>query len=114
MQVRAATEADFPRILELNAELVHFMSPLTPARLVALHAQSAWHAVADEDGQVLAFLLALREGCDYDSPNYRWFAERYPRFLYVDRVVVAVAAQGRGASSTMRCLLSRAPQRCLT
>ncbi len=32
----------------------------------------------------------------YDSVNYRWFAERYERFLYVDRVVVAAAQHGRG------------------
>ena len=35
-------------------------------------------------------------GADYDSPNYRWFAERYDTFLYVDRVVVAESQQGRG------------------
>ena len=45
---------------------------------------------------VVAFLLAFREGADYDSPNYRWFAARYATFLYVDRVVVAESQQGRG------------------
>lgn len=96
MQIRPATEADFPRILELNAESVHFLSPLTASQLRALHAQAAWHAVVDDGRGVAAFLLALREGCDYHSPNYRWFAGRFPQFLYVDRVVVAVDAQGRG------------------
>jgi uncharacterized protein len=33
---------------------------------------------------------------DYDSPNYRWFAQQYRRFLYVDRVVVSRAQQGHG------------------
>jgi len=32
----------------------------------------------------------------YDSPNYLWFRQRYPRFVYVDRVVVARAMRGRG------------------
>ena len=32
----------------------------------------------------------------YDSPNYLWFRQRYRRFVYVDRVVVAPAARGRG------------------
>jgi predicted GNAT superfamily acetyltransferase len=45
---------------------------------------------------VAAFVLALREGEDYDSVNYRWFNDRYERFMYVDRVVVSEAMQGRG------------------
>ena len=32
---------------------------------------------------------ALREGTPYDSPNYRWFSERYPEFVYIDRIVIA-------------------------
>ena len=44
---------------------------------------------------MVAFLLVFREGADYDSPNYRWFAERYDRFLYVDRIAVAASHQGQ-------------------
>ena len=36
-----------------------------------------------------AFLLAFDQDAAYDSPNFLWFRERYPRFVYVDRVVVA-------------------------
>ena len=43
-----------------------------------------------------AFLLVLDQGADYDSPNFLWWKERRDRFLYVDRVVVAAPAQGRG------------------
>jgi predicted GNAT superfamily acetyltransferase len=66
-----------------------------------LHAQSAYHRVVVIDGQVAAFLLAFREGADYDSPNYRWFEERYGRFLYIDRVVVAAAQQGKRLGAAM-------------
>ena len=35
-----------------------------------------------------------------DSPNYRWFVERYRDFVYIDRVVVASRArQGRLATA---------------
>jgi len=94
--LRHAVAADFPAILRLNEESVRFLSPLTEARLAALHGQACWHRVGEENGQLVAFLLALREGADYDSPNYRWFAARYERFFYVDRVVVAAAAHGHG------------------
>ena len=92
--LRNATEADFARILQLNAESEHFLSPLTQPRLAELHALAAYHRVVVLDGAVLAFLLAFREGVAYDSPNYVWFAAREKRFLYVDRIVVSLAHQG--------------------
>lgn len=95
--LRDASPSDFATILRLNAESVHFLSPLTAERLQQLHGEAVYHRVAvDGDGAVLAFLLAFREGCRYDSINYRWFAARYARFLYIDRVVVSAAQQGRG------------------
>ena len=94
--IRDATPGDFPAILALNAESVHFLSPLGAARLQRLHAQAAYHRVVEHEDKVAAFLLAFREGADYDSPNYRWFARRYPKFLYIDRIVVAASARGLG------------------
>lgn len=47
-------------------------------------------------GNVDAFLLAFDQHAPYDSPNYLWFRERYPRFVYVDRIVVAPAMRKRG------------------
>jgi predicted GNAT superfamily acetyltransferase len=93
--IRDATESDFEQILRLNLESERFLSPLDRARLQHLHRQAACHRVAIIDGAIAAFLLVLREGADYDSPNYRWFAERYPVFLYIDRVVVDARQQGR-------------------
>jgi len=93
--IRPAEPRDHAAILALNAESVQVLSPMDAARLHHLDAQAAWHHVVEDDGEVVAFLLALREGADYDSPNYRWFAGRYRQFLYVDRVVVAAARQGR-------------------
>ena len=99
--VRAATAADFPAILALNEESVHFLSPLTAERLELLDGQSAAHRVVEAGGVVAAFLLAFREGSAYDSVNYRWFAARYERFLYIDRVVVSRAHQGRGLGALL-------------
>lgn len=96
VQLRDATPADFPAVLALNHAFVAVLSPLDEARLVHLHAQAAQHRVVERDGEVVAFLLSLRETAEYDSPNYRWFAARYRRFLYVDRIVVGATAQGLG------------------
>lgn len=101
MLLRDATANDALAVLALNRAFVSVLSPLDAARLTHLAGQSARYRVAEQAGQVLAFLLAMREGADYDSPNYRWFAERYPRFLYVDRIVVAAQAQGLGLGAAL-------------
>lgn len=94
-EVRPAQPSDHPAILALNLESEAMMSPLDAARLQQLDAESAYHRVLCEDGRVVAFLLAFREGAGYDSPNYVWFAQRYGRFLYIDRIAVAASHQGR-------------------
>ena len=99
--LRDATSADFTAILALNEAFVSVLSPLDAARLARLHARAALHRVIEQDGRIEAFLLAFREGADYDSPNYQWFAQRHVRFLYVDRVVVATGTQARGAGSRL-------------
>jgi len=43
-----------------------------------------------------AFIVAFDEDADYDSPNFLWFRDRYERFIYIDRVVVAASAHGQG------------------
>jgi predicted GNAT superfamily acetyltransferase len=43
----------------------------------------------------------MREGADYASPNYRWFDDRGGCFLYVDRVIVDGAEQGRGVATLL-------------
>jgi predicted GNAT superfamily acetyltransferase len=93
--IRAARASDHARILALNLESEEMLSPMDAARLHELDAMAAYHRVACEGDTVVAFLLAFREGVAYDSPNYRWFARRYPHFLYVDRIVVAGTHQGR-------------------
>ena len=96
MVIRPATPADFPAILALNAASVAVLAPMDHALLEELHAQAHYHRVIEENGAVLAFLLVFREGVRYDSPNYLWFSAHYPRFLYIDRIVVSASARGRG------------------
>ena len=93
--IRDVTSADHVAIARLNLESEHLLSPLDAQRLAHLDQQAAYHRVIDSDGEVIAFLLAFREGVSYDSPNYRWFAARYERFLYIDRIAVSASQQGR-------------------
>ncbi len=80
-------------LLALNTAHEVELSPLTAPRLRQLVAAAfaAWRI-----GDAEAFLIAFDQASDYDGANFIWFRERYPRFVYVDRVAVAAAARGRG------------------
>jgi uncharacterized protein len=95
-QLRPAIETDFATILALNAAEAQQTSPMDRDRLHLLVGMSAYCKVVAVDQHVVAFLLAFRDGAPYENANYEWFAARFPRFLYVDRVVVDAAFSGRG------------------
>jgi predicted GNAT superfamily acetyltransferase len=80
-------------LLALNNEHAQELSWLEPARLQHLVKQSF---LARRIGNLEAFLLAFDQSARYDSPNFLWLCSRYPRFVYVDRIVVASFARGRG------------------
>jgi uncharacterized protein len=89
-------------LLALNNAHASELSWLAPSGLASLVAQ-AWLAL--RIGEVDAFMLVLDESAGYDSPNFGWFRARYPRFLYVDRVVVASHARGRGLARQLSAAL---------
>lgn len=60
------------------------------AELAAL----AFHVRMTSEGD--AFLIALEERAPENAPNWRWFAARFRRFVYIDRVVVAESSRKRG------------------
>ena len=90
--LRAATDDDLPWLGALNNAFAAEVNALSPDDVAALIAVAAWVRIADD----AAFLLALSEATPVQGPNHAWFVARELRFLYVDRVVVAAAAQGRG------------------
>ena len=85
-------------VLALNNAHAAELSWLEPGELFALLGQAFY---ARRVGKLDAFLLAFDQGASYDSPNYLWFRERHARFVYVDRVVVAAAARGRGLARAL-------------
>ena len=99
--VRQLIESDLDNVLALNQELVHFLSDLDMKKLIHLCDESAVQLVVEVNGKFAGFLLAFREGADYDSINYTWFEEQYPTFLYVDRVVISPDAQSGGLGAVL-------------
>ena len=83
-------EAD---VLALNNAHAEELS-LLDAKKLASRLAAAFYAC--RIGSVDGLLLAFDESAAYDSPNYLWFRDRYSRFVYVDRVVVAPVMRRRG------------------
>jgi predicted GNAT superfamily acetyltransferase len=80
-------------LLALNNAHAAELSWLEPERFAHLLSQAF---MARRIGEADALLLTFDQDADYDSPNFRWFQARKPRFVYVDRIVVAPHARGRG------------------
>ncbi len=112
--LRPARPDDFGAVHALNAAAVPAVSDVPVEELRRLAAQGSC-TVADVEGGVAAFLLTLGPGADYDSVNYRFFADRHEAFLYVDRIVVSAHARGLGLGRALYDLAmasSAAPVLC--
>jgi uncharacterized protein len=96
MLVREIERADWPAVVALNQESVGELSALDGERLRYLLERAHRAIVVEDGGAVVAFAVAMAPGCAYDSLNYRWFSERYERFLYLDRVAVDSTLRRRG------------------
>jgi predicted GNAT superfamily acetyltransferase len=100
--LHAVTPTDISRteplgqaLLALNNAHAQELSWLEPERLEYLVGEAF---LARRIGDLDAFMLAFDQDARYDSPNFLWFRARYPRFVYVDRIVVAASARGRGCA----------------
>ena len=99
--IRHAQAADFSRILHINATEEEKTSRIDLARIAQLDGWSDYHRVAVLEDQVVGFLLVMSDASDYDGDNFRWFVERYNRFLYVDRIVIDRTAARSGIGSAL-------------
>jgi predicted GNAT superfamily acetyltransferase len=96
--ISALADAPEQGVLALNNAHAAELSWLEPGDLRHLIAEAFY---AQAVGGCDAFLIAFDQDADYASPNFQWFRARYPRFVYVDRVVVSPAARGLGLARTL-------------
>jgi predicted GNAT superfamily acetyltransferase len=94
--VRDARPADFAAICALNEAEIEHTSAMDVARLAELASIACVHWVACVEGSVAAFILAMCNGALYQNENFAWFSRKFPRFVYIDRVVVSPACRGLG------------------
>jgi predicted GNAT superfamily acetyltransferase len=101
MLLRTLAHSDRPAVLALNQASVSELSALDAERLDNLLAIARRALVVESDGVVIAFALAMAPASGYESLNYRWFQQRFERFLYLDRIAVAAGHRRRGAGALL-------------
>ena len=93
MSIRPLSNADFEWVLALSARHERETGKLDPEKLGEMRAASYQATVVGERG---GYLITFDQDGAYDSLNFLWFKTRYPRFVYVDRIVVDPQARKEG------------------
>ncbi|MBS0213120.1 MAG: GNAT family N-acetyltransferase [Proteobacteria bacterium] len=94
--VRDVREQDLESVLALNNAAGAGILPIDTQRLRFFWEHAVYFRVAEREGGIAGFLIALGADADYESPNFLWFREQYPDFIYIDRIVIAGAHRGEG------------------
>jgi len=96
LRLRDALADDLARVAALNDEAGLAVAPLGADDLLWRFQRAPYFRIAEFDGAVAGFLVALDAGSGDGNPGYHWFRARHDRFLYVDRIVVASGFRGLG------------------
>ena len=101
-------QARLAAVLALNNAAVPATSELDESSLTRLVAMCQFAIVVMmEDDSVGGFCLTFLPDADYASLNYRWFAERYELFSYLDRIVVREDLRNGGLGAAIYAELER-------
>lgn len=96
--LRPLATHDIERVLTLNAAALPSVAKLDATELRRLMALSAEHLVmAAEADALLGYALIFPSSADYDGEEFHVLRQRLAEpFLYIDQIVIAEEARGRG------------------
>jgi len=101
MHISDVSDSDLEEVLILNEVSVPHVSQIDSTEMRWFAENAQYFRVARIDQSLAGFLIGLRPGLAYQSPNYRWFVQRYHDFAYIDRVAVAESARRRGVATRL-------------
>ncbi|HJR73006.1 MAG TPA: GNAT family N-acetyltransferase [Luteimonas sp.] len=99
--VRDVREHELDSVLALNNAAGPAILPLDAAKLRHFYDSAEYFRVAERDGNLAGFLVGFGSDADHDSSNFAWFRERFPKFFYIDRIVVASRRRGGGVGRAL-------------
>jgi predicted GNAT superfamily acetyltransferase len=101
MQISKIESHDYDAVLALNDASVPHVNLIDITELQWFVDNAACAHVARIEDRLAGFLIGLRPGLAYASPNYRWFCDNYDDFAYIDRVVVSPWARRQGVADSL-------------
>jgi len=101
MIISPIRDRDFDEVLALNTSSVPHVNLIPREQLQWFVEHASFLQIARIDERLAGFLIGLRPGTGYASPNYRWFCSHYDDFAYIDRVAVAEWARRQGIAEAL-------------
>jgi len=89
-----------PKVVELNNRESKWVGKKDIA-FFQKYIDISFFNVAEYNGKIVGFLMAMDQNTDYDSINFLWFKEKYDKFYYIDRVIVDESIRGKGIGSLL-------------
>lgn len=80
--------SDLDKVWALNNAAGPGILPIDRARMQQLFDVARYFRVAYFNDELAGFQIGLSPDADYDSPNFLWFLDALPDFLYIDRIVI--------------------------
>lgn len=96
LRLRDVRDHELEHVLALNNSAGPSILPLDAAQARVFLTEARYFRVAEVDGHLAGFLIALTPEAAYSSPNFRWFQQQFEDFVYIDRIVVAGAYRRHG------------------
>jgi predicted GNAT superfamily acetyltransferase len=101
MKIADVTPAELAEVWRLNQDSVPHVGSVDLAAMEWFAANAHYFRVARLNQALAGYLIGMRPGLPYASPNYRWFSEKYDDFGYIDRVAVSPDVRRRGVASAL-------------
>lgn len=99
--LRKVEDADLDAVLRLNESSVPAVNSLDIGQMRWFARHAAYFTVALQGEQSVGFLIGMRPGTRYASPNYRWFCDAFEDFGYIDRIAIAEDARRLGLATRL-------------
>jgi hypothetical protein len=98
--LRDVRASDLAAVMGLNNTAGSSILPMDASQLNHLYQHADYFRVAEVDGHLAGFLIALQHTTLHASSNFQWFRGHCERFVYIDRVVIGDLHRGHGLGRT--------------
>ncbi|HEX5952534.1 MAG TPA: GNAT family N-acetyltransferase [Rhodanobacteraceae bacterium] len=96
LTLRDVRANDLAAVMGLNNTAGASILPMDGAQLDRFYRTADYFRVAEVDGHLAGFLVALRDSTAHVSSNFQWFRQNCEEFVYIDRVVIGDLHRGHG------------------